>query len=72
MKFILKYLKDNPPDTALPIAIGHSNTALGCNNLMDFLKPHLPIKDIVIGKIGAVIGTYIGPGAFGIIYFEKD
>jgi len=71
MKFMLKYLKENPPDPDLPIAIAHSNTVQGCNILMDILKPHLPTDNIIIGKIGAVIGTYVGPGAFGVIYFEK-
>jgi fatty acid-binding protein DegV len=33
---------------------------------------YLPVDRAFIGEIGAVIGAYIGPGAFGIAYFEKE
>ena len=72
MKFILQYLGDHPPDMDRAIAIGHSNTPQGLKNLQEFLKPHLPVDKAFVGEIGAVIGTYIGPGAFGLAYFEKE
>ena len=72
MQFILKYLNDHPLDTNLTFAIGHSNNSQGCNSLREFLKSHLPVDKAFIGEIGAIIGTYIGPGAFGIAYFEKE
>ena len=71
MKFIQKYLNEYPPDTDLAFAVGHSNARQDCNNLKEFLKPHIPAEKASIGEIGAVIGTYIGPGAFGAAYFEK-
>jgi len=70
MQFILDYLKTHPLDTGLTFSLGHSNTRQDCNNLRDFLKTHLPVDKAFIGEIGAVIGTYIGAGAFGIAYFE--
>jgi len=72
MQFILEYLKTHPLDTGLTFSIGHSNTRQDCNNLLEFLKTHLPVDKAFIGEIGAVIGTYIGSGAFGIAYFEKE
>jgi len=72
MQFILKYLNTHPLDTGLTFSIGHSNTRQDCNNLREFLKAHLPVDKAFIGEIGTVIGTYIGSGAFGIAYFEKE
>jgi DegV family protein with EDD domain len=72
MQFILKYLNTHPVDTDLTFSIGHSNAQEECNNLREFLKNYLPVDRAFIGEIGAVIGTYIGPGAFGIAYFEKE
>ena len=72
MQFILKYLNDHPIDVELTFSIGHSNTSQGCSSLQEFLKPHIPIEKAFTEEIGSVIGTYIGPGAFGIAYFEKD
>jgi DegV family protein with EDD domain len=72
MQFILKYLNDYPPDTNRTVAIGHSDNRQGLENLREFIKPHFPTDNAFIGEIGAVIGTYIGPGAFGVAYFEKE
>jgi len=72
MQFILKYLSDNPLDTGLAFSIGHSNARQEYDNLRAFLQPHIPVDKALIGEIGSVIGTYVGPGAFGIAYFEKE
>jgi len=71
MQFFLKYLNTHPLDTDLTFSIGHSNTRQECNNLREFLKTYLPIDRAFIGEIGSVIGAHVGPGAFGIAYFEK-
>ena len=71
MQFILKYLNDYPIDTDLTFSIGHSNARQEYDNLRGFLEPHIPVDKALVGEIGSVIGTYIGPGAFGIAYFEK-
>jgi len=71
MQFIQKYLSEHPPDTEKSFSIGHSNTPQGLKNLKEFLKPNFPVSKAFIGEIGSVIGTYIGPGAFGVAYFEK-
>jgi len=72
MQFILKYLDDHPVDTNLTFATGHSNARHWCDHLCGFLKPHLPIEKILFGEIGSVIGSHVGPGAFGFAYFEKE
>jgi len=72
MQFILNYLNDHPLDTDLTFSIGHSNTLQDCNTLREFLKPYIPVEKALIGEIGSVIGTYVGPGAFGIAYFEEN
>ena len=72
MQFILKYLNTHPVDTGLTFSIGHSNSHQECNNLRELLKNYLPVDKAFIGEIGSVIGTHVGPGAFGIAYFEKE
>jgi len=71
MQFISRYLDEHPIDTELSFAIGHSNAHHDCHNLLEFLKDRIPASKTFLAEIGAVIGTYIGPGAFGIAYFEK-
>ena len=72
MQFILQYLNTHPVDNDLTFSFGHSNTHQECNNLREFLKTYLPVDKAFIVEIGSVIGTYIGAGAFGIAYFEKE
>jgi fatty acid-binding protein DegV len=38
------------------------------DEFLDLLDAHFPREDIVIGDIGAVIGTHAGPRVMGVAY----
>ena len=62
-----------PADPARPVAYGHSNAPERVPLCMEALKEVLP-QDLppVVGSIGAVIGTHVGPGAVGVAYIASE
>jgi fatty acid-binding protein DegV len=35
------------------------------------LRSELPGQELVVGKIGCVLGTHTGPKALGVVYIKK-
>lgn len=54
------------------LSIVHNTTPLDAAQLADRLGRIVPREQIVVAKLGAVIGTHIGPGALGVIVFEGE
>jgi DegV family protein with EDD domain len=48
------------------LAIMHGADPEGAARLLDLLRPAFPSMRIVVGHIGAVLGTHIGPGGVGV------
>ena len=38
---------------------------------MAALQPKVPGAEIVVGKIGPVVGVHVGPGAMGVTWIER-
>lgn len=57
---------DKAPFTA---TIVHSDCRSEAEKFKEVLKKHFDFKKLDISVIGAVIGTYTGPGTIGIIYY---
>jgi len=55
--------KAEPVDT---LAVAHGD-ATDVDRFLDLLRP-IHAGDIVVGQIGAVIGTHAGPGTIGVVY----
>lgn len=71
MKEIQSLLEKNPADPDYPIYGVYSGTQDHVIELLD----RLGMQDTVQGRIyglGPVIGAHIGPGAYGIVYVEKE
>lgn len=71
MKEIQSLLEKNPADPDYPIYGVYSGTQ---DHVMELLD-RLGMQDTVQGRIyglGPVIGAHIGPGAYGIVYVEKE
>ena len=49
------------------LAVMHGD-APDLDEFLDLLDAHFPREDIVIGDIGAVIGTHGGPRVMGVAY----
>ena len=48
------------------LAIVHSTAPADAESLRDRLSDLLPAEEIVMGRFGPVVGTYLGPGVVGI------
>ncbi|MCS7207134.1 MAG: DegV family protein [Dehalococcoidia bacterium] len=48
------------------LAVVHSTTPDEAQDLAERLKPLAPPQGILMGRFGAVLGTYLGPGALGV------
>lgn len=73
LKWIREQLEQVPADLSLGVAFGHS----GCPEAMEACMEAFPdLRDgaprVLCGVIGSVVGTHIGPGATGIVYFTKE
>lgn len=68
---LLKYIEERPADPEFPIytlyTYGTENSDVFGER---FAKAGYESKECL--QIGATIGTHVGPGAFGIIYVEKE
>jgi DegV family protein with EDD domain len=67
----LRYLVDKVAEQAKQgiedLAVMHGD-APDLDEFLDMLNAHFPREDIVIGDIGAVIGTHAGPRVMGVAY----
>ena len=67
----LRYLVDKVAEQAKQgiedLAVMHGD-APDLDEFLDLLDAHFPREDIVIGDIGAVIGTHAGPRVMGVAY----
>lgn len=73
LEWIARHIADAPADPAYPAAYGHSNSPERVPVCMDALKKVLPQdRSPVMGSIGAVVGTHVGPGAVGVAYIAAE
>ena len=53
------------------IAVVHTQAPDEAERVAAGLRAELPDQEIVIGKIGCVLGTHTGPKALGVVYIRK-
>jgi DegV family protein with EDD domain len=53
------------------LAVMHANDPDGAAELLDLLRPLDPPQPVVVGHIGAVLGTHVGPGGVGVCGLHK-
>lgn len=69
---MLEFVRGNTSGRKLNIAIGHVNNENGAEALMSAIKnAGLELESGSIYRIGAVIGTYGGPGTLGLAFYES-
>ena len=71
MKEMQSLMEKNPPDPDYPIYGIYSGDREHVTELLERLNLQDTVGDRVYG-IGPVIGAHIGPGAYGIVYVEKE
>jgi len=53
------------------VAVMHAQAPAEAEAMAASLRKELPGQEIVIGKIGCVLGTHTGPKALGVVYIKK-
>lgn len=73
LEWIARRIGNAPADPAYLVGYGHSNSPDRVPVCMEALKGVLPqVYPPVMGSIGAVIGTHVGPGAVGVAYIAAE
>ncbi len=73
LEWIARHIEQAPADPAYAVAYGHSNSPERVPLCMEALKDVLPQgRPPLMGSIGAVIGTHVGPGAVGVAYIAAE
>jgi DegV family protein with EDD domain len=66
---MVEYLRGELP--VEHVAVVHAQAPDEAETIAADLRRELPDQEIVIGKIGAVLGTHTGPRALGAVYIKK-
>jgi DegV family protein with EDD domain len=53
------------------VAVMHAQAPDEAESIAARLREQLPGQEIMIGKIGCVLGTHTGPKALGVVYIKK-
>lgn len=71
ISFMLKWLEEHPVDDTFPRYSVFTSGTENCELFEEKLENHgIGTRERL--QLGAAIGTHIGPGAFGIVYVEKE
>ena len=54
-----------------PALAGYTVSPREVTPIQTYLRDNLQQEDLLVRQIGCVIGTHVGPGAFGIAFFDK-
>ncbi|MEI6623453.1 MAG: DegV family protein [Actinomycetes bacterium] len=55
------------PGTVIDIAVSHIDAVDRAGQLADSLRKRLPEAVVMVGEIGAVVGTHVGPGMVSVV-----
>lgn len=50
------------------VGVSHGASPEDAQYLYDFFKHEIGVKEIVMGRIGPVIGSHVGPGTLAVFY----
>ena len=53
------------------VAVMHAQAPEEAESIAATLREQRPGQEIVVGKIGCVLGTHTGPKALGVVYIKK-
>ena len=51
--------------------LGYSTDPHQVDRLQDYITKTLHLPPAELGQIGASVGTHVGPGTFGIVFYDN-
>lgn len=72
IKWIMEELKESKVDfSKQTIGVNHTDSREFAEELAEKIQKNFAPKEIILGDVGATVGTHAGPGAVAV-YFEKN
>ncbi|MDD6072209.1 MAG: DegV family protein [Clostridiales bacterium] len=71
-EYMISKVNETWDDSESTIFIGHGDAKERAEELRDKILEKTNVKDIVITKIGPIIGTHTGPGMLAVLFLEKE
>lgn len=69
---MVEVLKELDPTKTLHLGFAHASNPAALEVLKDLIeKSGIKYQDLLASKIGPVIGTYTGPGAFALLFYQE-
>ncbi len=73
LELMLSKLEQESIDlSAQTIMIGHADDVEQANELERMIRKKFIVKDIIVSKIGPIIGTHTGPGMLALTFFGRQ
>jgi fatty acid-binding protein DegV len=71
---LTKLIEEGTDLSSQTIIIGHGDDLAQAKELESLINSRVTVKNIVISKIGPVIGTHTGPGMLALVFMgdKKD
>lgn len=66
-----KLLEEGTEASSQTVIIGHGDDLEQAQELSKYIRDRIEVKDIIITKIGPVIGTHTGPGMLALTFMGK-
>ena len=71
-KWLMKKLEEEPPALEYGLCFTYSLDPAAMEGFRTMALERYPVEDTLVCSIGSVVGTYGGPGAFGVMYIEQE
>lgn len=71
-EYMISKINEMRDDSEPMIFIGHGDAKERAEELKDKILEKTEVKDIVITKIGPIIGTHTGPGMLAVLFLKKE
>jgi len=67
---VLRFFQENRPDPNYPIGVGHAADPSAAQKMKEFLAEH-GFTNILDFEVSPVVGTHVGIGTIGIVFFGE-
>lgn len=71
MKYMLDYMQEKMPDENYCVDFAYCRIIKNIEDFKAICAPKFELGEEATREIGAIIGTHIGPGAYGVAYIRK-
>ncbi len=71
IKWVINWIKENNMDLETKtVGVFHSNAPEYVQELLNAMEDNFTIKEVIMGKVGAVVGTHAGPGCIAVAFVK--